>query len=97
MMATKTLRNDVILFAPIDLAKVSQQDDGTILVPAVFSTERADDQGERVTYEALQKAAPEVRQEDDGTSVVPAGFSTERVDGQGERVTEGAVQKAGPE
>lgn len=57
-MATKTLRNDVILFAPIDLAKVSQQDDGTILVPAVFSTERVDDQGERVTYEALQKAAP---------------------------------------
>jgi hypothetical protein len=59
MMATKTLRNDVILFAPIDLAKVSQQDDGTILVPAVFSTERVDDQGERVTYEALQKAAPD--------------------------------------
>ena len=58
-MATKTLRNDVILFAPIDLAKVSQQDDGTILVPAVFSTERVDDQGERVTYEALQKAAPD--------------------------------------
>lgn len=58
-MATKTLRNDVVLFAPIDLAKVSQQDDGTILVPAVFSTERVDDQGERVTYEALQKAAPD--------------------------------------
>ena len=58
-MATKTLRNDIALFAPIDLAKVSQQDDGTILVPAVFSTERVDDQGERVTYEALQKAAPD--------------------------------------
>jgi hypothetical protein len=61
-MTTKTLTNDVVLFAPIDLAKVSQEPDGTLLVPAVFSTERVDDQGERVTYEALQKAAPDYMQ-----------------------------------
>lgn len=61
-MPTKTLHNDVALFAPIDLAKVSQEPDGTLLVPAVFSTERVDDQGERVTYEALQKAAPDYMQ-----------------------------------
>ena len=51
----KTILPTISIFS--EITKVAKQPDGTLLVSAVASSERVDDQNERVTYEAMQKAA----------------------------------------
>lgn len=52
-----TITPELAIFAPIELAKVTREPDGTLIVPCVVSSEHPDDQGEVVTYDALKKAA----------------------------------------
>lgn len=56
-MTAKTQFPTFRVFAPFE--KVTKQDDGSLLVESVINDETVDDQGEIVTFEAVEKASAE--------------------------------------
>lgn len=58
--STATVGDAFAVYLPIE--KVSQRDDGTLLVDVIYSSESVDDQGDIVDYDGLKKAAGDYAQ-----------------------------------